>query len=523
MSEEIEFPTDLDFGAVFSQKMVTKTIEIYSPSRRSLNWKFYVESDFSDIFIVNSPTQGSIASKSKTTLTISFKPQIGVQYQSNAFFVVEDKVTSIELYGTGVEPTLNVQTNDTNFGTVGIADPEYREIVVHNPTPLTMRVRPLSDNPDFTPVETEVELAAGETRRIKVLFKPRNKNTVQVGKLTLYQLSEDSNGDDLTEVINVQWQGNPLISEGNRKKGGKDEAKMLDTIVFEGQGGDFGFSISGDSVVVVEKVTEELKLEEDNVKMSRIQMKFNRVAASKKVRKTFEVENSGDTILEFGTFDYQNHPIDDELEYESKNKCFKYSISPSNRRIMPQSKEKVIVVLEATNDGTDEFEFFVKTKNLLRNKVVLVQGSATVYTPTDMDNLRAFVRADDNLEQKYDLKAQEERYAMTDLHLWKVLVPIVRLSGTKPSEETQYIPPIEPSVARADIGPYVIRPPAIPEVHAPRVKKWYTNRISMAVDKLNRVDAFEPLKPTQERKEQMIEFLSRSKVEKIVKLDRKNK
>jgi hypothetical protein len=385
---------------------------------------------------------------------------------------------------------------------------------VHNPTPLKMRVQPQSDNPDFLPVETEVELAPGETRKIKVLFRPKETSGVQVGKLTLYQLSEGGDVNALTEIVNVQWQKNTGKGSSNNVLNTQDD------VVFEGRGGKFGFNVSGDVETLAENIPEmDPKL--DNVQLSKIQMRFNRIATGKTVRKMFEVENSGDTILEFATYDLDHEAIDDETTYHSKNGFFNYTISPSVSRIMPKTKEKVMVVLEAKKDGTDEFGFFVKTKNLIRNKVVQVQVSATIYTPTDMDNLRAFVRADDNLETKYDLKAQEERYAMTDLHLWKVLSPIVRISSKKASEEMVYIQPVQPNVSRVEIGPFVVRPPAIPETQAPKNKKWYTNRISMAVDKLNK--EVDMPRPSEEKREQMIQFLARSKVEKNVVLDKKNK
>jgi hypothetical protein len=111
-----------------------------------------------------------------------------------------------------------------------------------------------------------------------------------------------------------------------------------------------------------------------------------------------------------------------------------------------------------------------------------IQVSATTKSPTEFQNLKAFLRADDNLETKYDLRKQEERYAAGDLNLWKVLLPIVRVRGHLPSEEFQNILPVEPSTTLFDIRSKTIRPAPIPGVVQSKVKNWYVNRVSMAAD-----------------------------------------
>jgi hypothetical protein len=505
MSDEIEVTPELDFGPVFVQKPTTKLIELKNPSRRPLQYKLQVEEDYQDIFTVSELAEGSIPPKETIMVPIMFTPAIGVTYSTSVYMALAEKVKSIQLYGQGVEPTLNVSYDNTDFGVVGVSDPEVREITVTNPTPLPIRVRPQSDNPDFAPIEEEVELQPGETRKIQILFRPRETNQHQVGKVTLYQIHEFEEGDEMKEI---QQEIHITYKTSNSRPASR-EVKKLNDVVFEGRGGKFGFNVTGMDIDQDQKPTSEIQ-------HTKIQIKFARLAVGKKAKKMFEVENSGDTTLEFGCFDEQDLYVGDE--YISKTGAFRYSVAPKQSKIHPSLKEKITISLEAIQDGPDEFEFFVKTKNLARNKVVQVKVSCLVYTPSDMDNLRAFVRADDNIETKYDLKAQEERLITGDLLLWKVLSPVVRLGALLPSKELQYIPPVEPNVGRIEMGPFVVRPPAIPELQPPKQKKWYTNRISMAVDKIQKMQS-----ETQEvdKKSQMVNFLQQSRVEKSIQLEKR--
>jgi hypothetical protein len=75
--------------------------------------------------------------------------------------------------------------------------------------------------------------------------------------------------------------------------------------------------------------------------------------------------------------------------------------------------------------------------------MVHIHVTAEIRTPNEFDNLKTFLRADENIETRYNLKAQEDRLAGTDLKLWKVLLPILRIKPSLPSEEFKYVAPIQ--------------------------------------------------------------------------------
>ena len=108
-------------------------------------------------------------------------------------------------------------------------------------------------------------------------------------------------------------------------------------------------------------------------------------------------------------------------------------------------------------------------------------------------SLQAFARSDVSIEASLSYKTQEEIRYSGDGGIWKLLLPVLRIKPGLPSDEIKSdirIPLVEPIVEEPDIAPFVVRPPAIPRELPPRAKKWYMNRVSMALDQGGKVSFY---------------------------------
>ncbi|KAJ3371494.1 hypothetical protein HDU91_005136 [Kappamyces sp. JEL0680] len=513
ISAGIFSPSMVDFGTIFKQRQVTKTIPLSNNSIRPIKWSFAVEKDYADIFTVQGDTRGILAPKSSTTLTMAFAPRIGVTYNAAAYLDSGDGPVSIALTGNGVDPSLDVDSVETNFGTVGMEAPEYREIPVSNPTGLPMRIRPISDNPDFIPVDQELELAPGESAVVRVLFQPSNEVALQVANVSLYLLSDDGGVE-----LDSPYFPNEYSTANGRPISRRKQMEILQNFKLEGKGGKFGFNVQGNDIVPFD---DGAVLPNSAIEYTNIRINFGKIQTQQKMRKSFELENSGDTHLEFFIELMSGKDLKDFVTEFSEGGCLGFSVNPATCKIAPRSKLKISILLEGVRDGPDELDFLIKTRSLLKNRAVRVNVCAVVHTMSEMENIKSFLRADENIETRYTIEKQEERYSVTDLNLWKILAPIVRVAPTLPSQDRSYISPIEPNVTRPEIGPFVVRPPAIPETPVVKTKKWFNNRVAMAVDP--NVPLAAGGFPRDPRRDEALEFISVSNVEKAIVLEKKRK
>ncbi len=336
-------------------------IPITNRSIRPIKWQFSVEKDYDDIFVVTESTSGTVPAKSVSHITVTFKPQIGVSYSATACLNSGDVPISIFFSGSGIDPILEAEVNEsnTNYGVVGTEAPEYRDIVIHNPTSLPMRIRPKSDNPDFNPVDEEIVLIAGERAVIRVLFRPTNEVKNQVGNISVYLLSDSALKEDERENEFHEKYGTP----NGRPMSQRYQTDLVQSFKLEGRGGKFGFNVQGADILSLDELSlDELSLNEDtptspsiitstitekfenlevtNLEATFIQIKFGKIQLHQKLRKSFELENSGETFLEF------------VVEFPSKEKlisdkgCMGFSVSPSTCKIAPKSKLRISVVVE---------------------------------------------------------------------------------------------------------------------------------------------------------------------------------
>ena len=107
------------------------------------------------------------------------------------------------------------------------------------------------------------------------------------------------------------------------------------------------------------------------------------------------------------------------------------------------------------------------------------------------ESVKAFARSDTSVFPKIKLNMIEENRYLGEEDLWKVVCPVVRLSQSSLDNYSR-IPFKEvfftfinkkPSVLQPDLGPWLIRPPAIPAVLSSQGRKWYSKRMSMSLEK----------------------------------------
>lgn len=91
--------------------------------------------------------------------------------------------------------------------------------------------------------------------------------------------------------------------------------------------------------------------------------------------------------------------------------------------------------------GEDNFDFFVSTLNHVEPVKFAVSITAESVDAVG-ESLKAFIRTDDSMEAMLSIEAQEDKLFATDQQLWKLALPIVRISHKLPSEELQFIPMI---------------------------------------------------------------------------------
>ena len=134
--------------------------------------------------------------------------------------------------------------------------------------------------------------------------------------------------------------------------------------------------------------------------------------------------------------------------------------------------------------------YMVSVKNHLKPKKTLLVIDANVLPVMTSESLKAFVRADKSLDHIIKLEQLESQRYSDEPDLWKALAKVVRISPFLPSQELKQIPLVEPNITAPDLGPYLIRPPAIPVALVQTNKKWYSRRVSMTLEAAHKVSKF---------------------------------
>ncbi|KAL2918328.1 hypothetical protein HK105_202255 [Polyrhizophydium stewartii] len=523
----LDIPGEMDFGTLYRGKKYKMELLLRNPARRPLRWRFYVERQFADIFTVVGKSEDITAAKKSFVVAVSFCPAIAVTYKATAYMESDAGNFTLDLSGTGIQPSIEVEQKSDNFGIVGITAPEFREVTVTNPLDLKLRLRVRSDNKHFTASVSEFELKAGDSRKLQIMFSPSVKARFERGNIAFFNLDDLPDGMDESDDEDDAGSGSGDAGVGAVERrpahpakpmSPRKELELLKEIAFEGVGGEFGMRAEGMDVSALGGLGGlDAQGGPGGTPINIITITFQKVNQRQRTRKSFEVENCGDTVLELGVFTTSGEEITSATEGYGINKLCSYRVAPGTVAVQPHGKDKITITVEGLDRGEDSFEFIVRTRTLISPKAIKIHVSANVLSSATDESLRAFARADMNLESLFNVALQEEEKYAIEREIWKVLLPIVRVAPVPPSAELQTVPMIEPVVTRPDIGPYLVRPPAIPAVLPQRAKKWYMNRVSMALEGFKSNE--DEMTEESARRQEAIEFLQ--PLEKKVFLEKK--
>ncbi|KAI8908562.1 hypothetical protein EDD86DRAFT_270613 [Gorgonomyces haynaldii] len=482
----------LDFGQVFTNRTMRQEFRISNPSRRRMPAKFRIDKRYSDVFKQDGAVPAVVQPKTLVSIDITFAPQGPLQYSAQAFLETEAGNTVISLTGEGVEPKVSISSYKIDFGAVGIGHEEFRELTVTNESKLGFHVRLKSENPKFRANPTELFLLPGDPNVFKIEFHPEDEQDRETSKFIICMLED---GEEVGEY--------ELYST-------KEEIQLLQQFETEAKAGTFELLANGmvmsSSVEQKEPETIQSKKSLGNVEVEskrtvkNIEIQFPKISLRTKAKKTFTVENSGTVPIELHIMDVDGRQLDMGDGIVSKKKHFKWMATPMTLEIPAGSSDIVTIQIEALTSGPDQFEFLVSTRRLVNQVTFHVQVDAEVADALG-ESLKAFVRADTNFETMISTNQLEEQMVATDSNLWKLMLPVVRISNKLPSEELQTVSWLEPNCSRPDITPLLVRPPALPVTLPPRAKKWYMNRVSMGLERVSGQQEIEDVVQTAKREE----------------------
>ncbi|KAI9362448.1 hypothetical protein DFJ73DRAFT_756739 [Zopfochytrium polystomum] len=439
---------------------------------------------------------GTAKPRQTITIPITFTPQASGDFIATATLETDQGNRTTSLHGVCEEPSIVLDRNRVSFGVVGVKNPEFRNITISNPSKMTVRLTAKSSHrrgflAGFEGQgEGEMTLAPGETRTLRVIFSPTDQASHEKDTITFYNL-------DL-----VPGQVNPDAFASVEVEGVGGTHDFRPVLPLPGTPDDDPFPELPIPELPAGLVSE----------LPTIRVNFPKVVVGQRIRKFFEIENCGDTMVDITLVDHVGRDLAEQLT-ESSTDYVAYSIQPAATIIPPKQKAKFAVSARGLRSGNDEFWLQVKTRTLTEAKVIPILIS---FFKTAFGLLHGQITLSTDM---LSLQAQEDLRYDSERSLWKVLIPVVRIGLLKPSEELTVIPPVEPFTDLPDITPYTIRPPAIPRDLPPRAKKWYMTRQSMALDQENKFRGLES-RGNQEvlaRRRQALEFVK--PVEKQVYLE----
>lgn len=116
-----------------------------------------------------------IPANSRASLGIYFNPSFNEVYQDTIQFETNDCLADLELsiHGQGQFSNLSVSPLLFDFGNLNVWHESARTLSISNESgEMPLHVSILSDNPAFYPIESQLEVAAGENADIDIIFKP---------------------------------------------------------------------------------------------------------------------------------------------------------------------------------------------------------------------------------------------------------------------------------------------------------------------------------------------------------------
>jgi hypothetical protein len=263
---------DLDFGSVFKRKVGATVVKFKNTTRRRQKWKIAIPKGMEGIFEIDE-TEGSAGPKEEIEIIIRFKPTAADFYSTQFFVTTEDAgAIPFTVEGQGVEASVNLPNLSQaglDFGIVGVDSEEFRTFKLENPTDAILKLGLRTDNSDIKMEEDTITLAPGESRDVRILYNPQ-------------AMGEGANAT--LKVYNIDF------PEG-------EEPEELYSTEIKGIGGQFAMGVKSvtremsDDIVDVTNMIPEHSI--------RVNLTVPKVYHEQKVKKTIELENNGDTLIEF--------------------------------------------------------------------------------------------------------------------------------------------------------------------------------------------------------------------------------
>ncbi|KAJ3137190.1 hypothetical protein HK100_000909 [Physocladia obscura] len=486
--DRMDFSQPINFGPVRRLFQGSAAIEFRNPVRRALKYKVTIEKDYCDIFFFEREKDifsGIAKPRANISIPVLFQPKLGTDYLASCLLETDERNFSIILIGQGVNPSIMLSTEDVNFGIIGVGAAEFQIVKITNNSKVEITFKVNISKSIFTidkSSEDEIKLEPGREHNLKIICSPTEHG--------IYY-------KETIEIINLD------IPPAQKK------VAPFAFLKVEAIGGTCAFNFTP-----IEENEDPDENEEGIQKTPSIFVNFTKIIQGQRVRKYFEVENCGDTMIDLAISDVDGHEAKDDLEMFSEKTSFTFS--PTTILIKPHMKQKFSVIAKGLKVGEDIHFVHIRTRTHMEARIIPIKIKTKILSPESQlgESLKVFSRADNSIDVVLMTKTPDESASNPDLELWKIFIPVVRVSLEMPSEELKCIACVEPNTNLPDISSFVIRPPALPKEIAQRVKKWYAGRTSMALDEANKLTP-----KTSQRRQEALEWVR--PVEKQVWLEKK--
>jgi hypothetical protein len=435
--------------------------------------KFFSDADYEDIFQIRHK-EFTIAPKGRRLLSVSFVPKNPLQYEASAYFESESGNSIMRIYGECIEPEVKIDIESTDFGIVGLNCSEFRVFNLHNPTSIDICLRLTSSNNIFPCIPVELIVPAKSSREGKIKFHPKEKNVEESTILKLEMLDYDptdvsgldvfdeevqySRRKVLRKTHEIKWTGKGgifgMVADGMEVKP-PTPSESGNSAGFMNRIGDSGSTIlttTPPTAALTNKSEADLRhiasqaqvdkneLDEEEPEEKVIEIAVPRLGLAARVKKSFPVENTGDSRIKLIVTSKFGAEL--QATSESDKRVFSYSIDPPSIFLEPHSKAIITFAAEGLCAGTDSVEIYIRTDRLVKNIRFKVCATINVINEADA-SVKAFARSDLGFDELLSFSDQEMLYCAGDQNLWKLLLPVVRISYKLPSQEHSRVPFIE--------------------------------------------------------------------------------
>ncbi len=152
------------------------------------------------------------------------------------------------------------------------------------------------------------------------------------------------------------------------------------------------------------------------------------------IKKPLDFVNGGDTAIDYVFVDEDGAQIG---AGGVQNERYSIVLSPCEGTLAAHSRLSVTARVKALSVGEEQVRMKLVSTNLVHPIEIPIEFSIQVVSGASMlsDGLKRFAMADSSFERFLDCGKEVEELLATDGELWKVLLPPIRLTRGKPSQE----------------------------------------------------------------------------------------